>query len=143
MSYYGAKTFNSLFSVHKQRLVANGSYRFGGAHAQVAYNANDNTEVPVTLHHSGVNVIEAGADDVVSITLLGVKSDIPATFSNIAFEEVSGSTTLPANTYGVVLEGLFNVGSNTLDAEIDLHLIEPESIVSGTGKLIKFTIEQA
>lgn len=143
MSYCGAKTFNSLFSVHKQRLTANGSYRFGGAINQVAYNANDNTDVPVLLHYSGVNVVEAAADDVIVVTLMGIKADVPATFSNIAFEEVSESTTLPANTYGVVLEGLFNVGSNTLDAEIDLHLIEPESVVSGTGKLIKFTFEQA
>ena len=59
MSFYGAKTFKGLFSAHKQRLAGNASYRFGGTHHQVAYDTNSGAEVPVSLHSSGVNVIDA------------------------------------------------------------------------------------
>lgn len=141
MSFYGAKTFGGLFSVHKKRLAGNQSHRFGGAHAHIAYSV-DGQEVPVTNLESGVQQIQAGASDVVSVVLMGTKMDTPATFSNLAFLDIVDSATIAPDAYGVVLEGSVVVGADTLDAATDIHLIQPGSVVTGAGKLVTFTFVQ-
>lgn len=141
MSFYGAKTFKGLFSVHKRRLDAGQGYRFGGAHGHVAYDITGQS-VPVTLHHSGVDLIEATTVDAISVILMGTVMDNPAVFQNLTLVDVADSVTLGPDVHGVVLEGSFTVGEATLDAEADIHHVEPGSIVTGTGKLATFTLVQ-
>jgi hypothetical protein len=146
MSFYGAQTFRSLFSVHKDLLAANQQHRFGGAHAQLAYNLADGTEVPVTTRTYGdvvVNVIDAAADQVVSVLLVGLNVSTPATFANAALVNVTSSHTLASDTHGVLLEGSVTVGSDPLDADDELQLIEPGSTVEGNGKLVTFVFTQS
>lgn len=146
MSFYGAQTFRSLFSVHKDLLAANQQHRFGGAHAQLAYNLADGTEVPVTTRTYGdvvVNIIDAAADQVVSVLLVGLNVSTPATFANAALVNVTSSHTLASDTHGVLLEGSVTVGSDPLDADDELQLIEPGSTVEGNGKLVTFVFTQS
>lgn len=141
MSFYGTKSFNNLFSVHKKRLSANQSHRFGGAHAHIAYSVAGE-QVPVTLHPSGVEVVTAEADDVVSVILMGVKMDTPPVITNLALVDVADSLTLAADVYGIVLEGSVTVNDVVLNADEDIHSIEPGSVVTGAGKLATFTFVQ-
>lgn len=146
MSFYGGQTFRGLFSVHKDLLAANQQHRFGGAHAQLAYNLADGTEVPVTTRTYGdvvVNIIDAAADQVVSVQLVGLNVSTPATFANAALVNVTSSHTLASDTHGVLLEGSVTVGSDPLDADDELQLIEPGSTVEGNGKLVTFVFSQS
>ena len=140
MSYYGHKTFRGLFSIAKQLLTA-GSHRFGGTHAQVAYKVSDGSAVTVTLHHSGVNVVVA-EEDTVTVLLNGVNPNTAAVFANATFVDVNGSHTLAADTHGILLEGSLTSDGVTLDAESDIHLVQPGAEVSGTGKLLTFAFSQ-
>lgn len=142
MSAYTHKTFPGVFSVSKQLLAAPGSYRFGGATAQVAYAAGDGSTVNVTLHDSGVNVIEA-AVDTVSVALIGLKPDVPAVFSDLAFVDVTDSYTLAGDKHGVVLEGSFVVGDATLDANVDVYKLDPGAVLAGSGKILVFGFSQS
>lgn len=146
MSFYGGQTFRGLFSVHKELLAAGQQHRFGGAHAQLAYNAVDGTEVPVTTRTYDdvvVNIIDAAADQVVSVLLIGLSASAPATFANAAIVNVTSSHTLASDTHGVLLEGSVTVGSDPLDADDELQLIEPGSTVEGNGKLVTFVFSQS
>lgn len=143
MSFYGARTFTGLFSIHKQLLAVNQNHRFGGSHAQLAYKVIDGSEVAVTAHHSGVNVIEVGADEVVSVLLMGLNNDVPATFANAALVNVTSSYTLASDTHGILIEGQVNEGSDPLDANVELHVVEPGSTVEGAGKLVTFVFLQS
>lgn len=141
MSFYGTKSHNNLFSVHKRRLAANESHRFGGAHAHIAYSVAGE-QVPVNLHDSGVEVITAGADDVVSVILMGQKMDVPPVVTNLALVDVADSLTLAGDVYAVVLEGSVTVNDAVLNADADIHFIDPGSVVTGAGKLATFTFVQ-
>ncbi len=146
MSFYGGQTFRSLFSVHKELLAAGQQHRFGGARAQLAYNAVDGTEVPVTIRTYDdvvINVIDAAADQVVSVLLIGLNASVPATFANAAIVNVTSLHTLPSDTHGVLLEGSVTIGSDPLDAGEKLQLIEPGSTVEGNGKLVTFVFTQS
>lgn len=141
MSFYGKTTLDGIFSVHKDLLAANQSYRFGGAHAHIAYTVTGE-EVPVTLHESGVEIITAGADDVVSVILMGVKMDTPPVVTNLVLVNVADSLTLASDAYGIVLEGSVTVDGAVLDAETGIHIVQPGSVVTGAGKLATFTFVQ-
>lgn len=141
MSFYGTKLINNLFSIHKKRLSANESHRFGGAHAHIAYSVTGE-QVPVVPDASGVEVITAAADDVVSVIIMGVKMDTPPVITNLVFVDVVDSTTLAADAYGIVLEGSVTVNDVVLNADVDIHVIEPGSVVTGAGKLATFTFVQ-
>lgn len=142
MSYYGQKTFTGIFSCSKMLLQAGSSYRFGGTHAQIAYAVADGSAVDVTLHHSGVNVIDAVADTV-SVALVGIKLDTPATFSDLTFVDVADAYTLAGDKYAILLDGSLTLDGNILDGSADLHLLQPGAVVSGTGKLLVFSFTQA
>lgn len=139
MSYYGTKTFPNLFSIHKQRLAAGQSYRFGGAQSQLAYDAVTFADVEVKSDPSGVNIVDAGTD-IVNVVLMGLKRDADSPFSNVSFVEISGNYVLPADKYGVVLEGSLQHNEYVLDSNTDLHLLESGSTVDGTGKIVEFTL---
>lgn len=141
MSFYGKTTLDGVFSVHKRRLSANESHRFGGAHAHIAYSVAGE-QVPVTLHETGVEVITAGADDVVSVILMGVKMDTPPVVTNLVLVDVADSLTLASDAYGIVLEGSVTVDGAVLDAETAIHIVQPGSVVTGAGKLATFTFVQ-
>jgi len=141
MSYYGNKTFTGVFSVSKQLLNAGSSYRFGGAHAQVAYAADGGALVEVTKHHSGVNVIQA-ATDTVSVAFTGIKQDAAAEFTDITFVDVTDSYTLPGDKHGILLEGSLVANGETLDANTNLFKLDPNTTVTGSGKLVVFTFVQ-
>jgi hypothetical protein len=142
MSMYTHKTFPGTFSVSKQLLAAPGSYRFGGAHAQVAYAAGDGSQVEVVLHSTGVNVIEA-AVDTVSVSFIGLNPTTPATFTDVTFVDVADSYTLAGDRYGVVLEGSFVVGDATLDANVDVYKLDPGAVLAGSGKIVVFGFSQS
>jgi hypothetical protein len=141
MSFYGKTTFDNLFSVHKRRLTANESHRFGGAHAHIAYSVAGD-QVPVTLHESGVEVIDAGADDVVSVILMGTKMDVAPVVTNLTLVDVADSLTLASDVHGIVLEGSVTVSDVVMDAETGIHVVVPGSVVTGSGKLATFTFVQ-
>lgn len=142
MSYYGQKTFPGIFSCSKMLLQAGGSYRFGGTHAQTAYAVADGSAVEVTLHHSGVNVIEAVVDTV-SVALVGIKLDTPATFTDLTYVDVADSYTLAGDKYAILLDGSLTLDGNALDGSADLHMLAPGAVVSGTAKLLVFGFSQA
>jgi hypothetical protein len=99
--------------------------------------------VPVTLHESGVGIIQAGANEVVSVILMGTKKDVPPVITNLVLVDVTDSLTLASDAYGVVLEGSVTVDGAVLDAETGIHIVQPGSVVTGSGKLATFTIIQA
>jgi hypothetical protein len=138
MSYYGHKSFKNLFGVGKTLLNA-GHHRFGGSQGQFAYKLSDTSPVDVTLHHSGVNIVNA-EEDTVSVILLG--NPTPAVFTDLELVIVSGSYTVPAGKYAVLLEGTVALGDVALNSNEDLHKLDPESVVSGNGKLLVFTYSQ-
>lgn len=142
MSAYTHKSFPGTFSVSKQMLAAPGSYRFGGASAQAAYVAANGSAVDVTLHPSGVNVIEATVNTV-SVALIGLNKDVPAVFSDLTFVDVVDSYTLAGDKYGVVLEGSFVVGGETLDANVDVYKLDPSAALVGSGKILIFGFTQS
>ena len=141
MSYYGNKSFKNLFGVNKVLLNA-GHHRFGGAQGQFAYKLSDASPVDVTLHHSGVNIVDA-EEDIVSVVLLGLNPTTPAVFTDLELVIVSGSYTVPAGKYAVLLEGAVALGDVALNGDEDLHKLDPESVVSGNGKLLVLTYSQA
>ena len=141
MTYYGHTTFKGLFSVSKQMLQSPGSYRFGGSHAQVAFKASDWSPVAVTLHHSGVNVIQAD-EDTISVALIGVKKEVNAVFSDITLVDVSDSYTVPSDRHAVLLDGQLTVDGSVINAENDLHKLDPNTLVTGSGKLLVFNFLQ-
>lgn len=141
MSYYGHITYRGLFSVAKQMLAANGSYRYGGSHAQIAYALADFSPVEVMLHHSGVRVINTTVDTV-TVALIGINKDVPATFTDLTMVDVSDSYTVGADKYAVLLEGQLVVDGVTLDAGNDLHKLDPNTVATGNGKLLVFGFTQ-
>jgi NurA-like 5'-3' nuclease len=136
MSHYGHKTFNGLFSAFKQLLNA-GSHRFGGSHAQVAYKVSDRSPVTVTLHESGVNVVDV-EEDTVSVVLMGLNATTPAVFSDVEFVSVAGSYQVPAGKHAVLLEGSVTLGEALLNADEDLFKLDAEASVTGTAMLLVF-----
>jgi hypothetical protein len=140
MSHYSNTTFRGLFSVHKHLLEV-GHHRFGGSHAQVAYKVSDGSAVGVTLHHSGVNLINAESDTV-SVILMGLDANTPAVFSDIEFVEVSGNYQIPSGKYGVLLEGSVTVDNSLLSADEDVFKLDPDTSMNGTAKLLVFTHTQ-
>ena len=141
MSYYGNKSFKNLFGVSKTLLNA-GPHRFGGAQGQFAYKLSDASPIDVTLHHSGVNIVNA-EEDTVSVILLGMNPTTPAVFTDLELVIVSGSYTVPAGKYALLLEGIVTLGDVALNGDEGLHKLDPESVVSGSGKLLVFTFSQA
>ena len=138
MSFYGLKTLSGLCGVHKVKVDANTSQRFGGSHSELAYKLSDGSAVEIVTHHSGVKVVDAVDSDVVLIILMGLDKDTVPTI-NASLVAVDGSYNLASNTHGLVIEGLLN----SLDGETDIHHIaaaEGGVAVSGTGKLIALTI---
>ena len=142
MSFYVKATLENVFFVHKKKLAANETHRFGGAQAHIAYSVTGE-QVPVTLHESGVEVIQVGADEVVSVILMGTKKDVPPVITNLVLVNVADSLTLASDAYGIVLEGSVTVDGAVLDAETAIHIVQPGSVVTGSGKLATFTIVQA
>lgn len=141
MSYYGHVTFRGFFSAAKQQLAADGSYRFGGVHGQIAYALADSSPVEVTLHHSGVNVINTTVDTV-TVALIGIKKEAPATFTDLTIVDVSDSYTVASDKYAVLLEGQLVVDGTTLDADSNLHKLDPGTTATGSGKLLVFGFAQ-
>lgn len=141
MSYYGHKTFIGSFSISKQLLEAPGSYRFGGVHGQLAYKISDGSSVPVTLHHSGVNVINA-EESTVSIALIGVNPNAPATFSEPTIIDISGSYSVPSDKYAIVIDGSVDLDGTALDATTNFYKLDPGASVSGNAKLVVFGFNQ-
>lgn len=141
MSYYGHKSFKNLFGVNKVLLNA-GHHRFGGAQGQFAYKLSDASPVDVILHSSGVNIIDA-EEDTVTVILLGLNPTTPAVFTDLELVAVDGSYTVPAGKHAVLLEGTLALGEVSLNGEEDLHKLDPESAVSGNGKLLVLTYSQA
>lgn len=142
MSFYGKATQQNLFFVHKTKLNANQSHRFGGAQGHIAYSVTGEP-VPITLHESGVEIIQAGADEVVSVIIMGTKKDVPPVITNLALVDVTDSLTLASDVHGIVLEGSVTVDGVLLDAETAVHIIQPGSVATGSGKLATFTIVQS
>lgn len=137
MSFYGSKTNPKLYGIHKHLVQANTSYRFGGAHALLAYKQSDGTAVAPIDHESGVKIVVAEDSDVVAVVLMGMSLDTPATFV-AEVVTVDGSYTLPSNTHAAIIEG----NLNSLDGDSDVHFILPaesEVAISGAGKLVQLT----
>lgn len=137
MSFYGSKQNLNLYGIHKHKVDANTSHRFGGAHGILAYNQLDGSPVDAVYDSSGVHIVTATDSDVVVIILMGLNPNASTTF-NAQVVVVDGSYNIPVNTHAAVIGGTLN----SLDGESNIHFIQPsqaEITVSGIGKLLTLT----
>ena len=143
MANYSSKAFDNKFGVFKKLLPGDsGSNRFGGFNAQLAYKLSDGSPVPVTLHHSGVNVVVVD-EDTVSVGLMAINKDVPSTFTDPTIVDVTGSYSVPGDKYAVVLDGAVDLNGTQLDGNTGLHKLDPGATVTGNAKLVVFGFEQS
>lgn len=108
--------------------------------------------VPENVFGNNVVKIESG-NNIPVLTIVTVKSpninpsDSNSFIANATTVSVSGSYTIPSNTYALVVEGTVSPvwleGTVTLDSNVDLHILgrrEEERTIEGNGKLIIFKI---
>ena len=142
MSYYGNKTFKKMFSCHKELHTAGTEFRSGTNHPLLVYKVSDYSQVELSEHHSGVKLAKADDSDFVSILLLGCqKPGITTTFSNVQLINISGSYSLPANMYAIVLDGSIENQGSVLDVSEDLVYVaggENGETLSGSGVVVVF-----
>lgn len=147
------RTLIGAFTVHKFYVEPNMKTHHGGVHGQYAYDLVAEAEVPVTLHETGKNVVEGGANGAVTVLVSGTKYGYSASITN--FELVTLSDTQEhifepdVNRYGVVLDGtcVTNAGGvedPTYVANTGVYILIPGEKVTAQGpcKLITFLYQQ-